>query len=915
MIELVSAWSDNDSVHMIERVSPTEIRRRVAKAKWSAFLKGTDADDIAALKRDPTVIGVVPQGDYVRVDFKTMWDRRRICEHVGEAIKVQSYGLRGSDAAVLEADVNPLRRLLSDAPGIGIGNPKAGYFDLETDSRVRFVDAIAGKARVLSWAMCGADGNDSKHGVLAADTDAAERALLNEFFRAAADYDCLLAWNGDGFDFPVIKARADKVGATRPDYNRWAWLDQLLVFKKYNQAHESGEERSSYKLDAVAQNLLGQGKHDFDAAKTWQAWAAGGEERDRMVRYNIQDTALLSRIEKKTGFVAMHIAVCKVTRNFPDTASLGAGQQGDGFLLALGAERGYHFPTKKFSADAEFEKYDGAYVMDPKQTGAIDNVHVCDFAGLYPNIIRSWNMSPDTELDGKDPGVPFCVLPHRNMKFRTDRRGIFPAALDTLVQKRSYYSKLGDAAEPGSPDWYLYKSLSAGYKVVNNSMYGIIGSPFTRFFNRSVAEGVTQTGAFLIKHAMATIEAAGLKGIYGDTDSVFAQGPGETFEAIVAELNRGWGPMLAERGCPESFLKLEFEKSYKRIVLVSKKRYAATYAKYKGKPAPDDMKPEIKGLEYKRGDTMRLAREMQKECIDALLRPALPDAAEMREFVSRWRVRLLESELNLADVTMSQSVKALGDYKDRYTSKNCGGKIGKAKCQHKWFDTAIIHGDSKCPVCGTERNTASHPIHVRIAKQLKARGEEVHEGTRVEYVITAGSEDKLSAMPAQDPGALQSIDRQYYWEHRVFPPTQRVLESAYPEVKWDALLTGTATESLAKKSSSLARLKPDVVMTPAGESAVTVVKMPVVKATRRKPTPRVIAPEPLTPVVVGAPKNKSGMNELRRVVLRHKGKTPLQIRIVDPYVVTLDTSLGIAKTVETRAALEAVVGAENILVW
>lgn len=762
------------------------------RAKWSAFFTGLDDADRLTLQRAREVIGLSVSGKYTRVDFKDRWARKDVCWKLGQAIE----GMRAAgavDAAVLEADVNPLRRFMSDHGTVNVSaTPRCAWFDLETDSRCSFVGAVEeGKARILCWSMATlVDGQAQivASSMLQADTDDAERALLADFLVACRDYDVLLAWSGDGFDFPVLALRAEKlrvkVAGMRPLWNRWCFLDCMEVFKKYHaHVHESGEEKTSFKLNSIAQAVLGEGKKEFSASRTWDAWAAGGEERRKLLEYNEQDTILMPKIEGKTGYVALHVAVCSVTRCFPDSRSLMASQQGDGFLLRLGDIHGHRWPTKKGVDNPE--QYAGAFVMEPSRLGIIENVHVADFAALYPSIMRSWNISPETALYPKqlDPPEGSCRLPYTdNLRFSKAQRGMFPRALDDLVAKRAEYSKRQDAAEPGSDEWERFKRLSGAYKIVANSFYGIMGSPYARFFSSFAAEAVTQTGAWLIKRVATASKDAGLDAFYGDTDSCFVSGDAERFGGVVRTLNESWQPIMRELGCGECHIKLEFEKSFKRIVLVSAKRYIGRFTIYKGKQVAGQ-KIEVKGLEYKRGDTMRLARAMQKELIDLLLADDVPTIEKVREFVEGWKARVLTGELTVDEIVLSQSVKGLDEYAERYTTATCSA--GKKKCTANFGSTAVTKdAPAKCPRCGTVRNKQSPPVHVRIARVLEARGEEIRAGTRIEYLIVSDEGQKIDAVPARDEGALAKINRHYYWNARIYPPTARVLESAFPKESW-----------------------------------------------------------------------------------------------------------------------------------
>lgn len=807
-MELVSGWSDDDSVFVVERLPGSDARRvRRFPARWSAFVTGLDDADRLTLQRTRDVTGLSVRGPYTRIEFRNRWARKDLVyklQQLCEGVRVA-----GGVGAVLEADVNPLRRFMSDHEHVTVSTaPRLAWFDLETDSRARFSDAIIGKARILCWSLTAVIADEPRvvaSGILEADTDAAEKRLIEDLLIACKPYDVLLAWSGSGFDFPVLESRATAVRA-RPEgrppmWLRWCFLDCMEVFKKYHaHVHESGAEKTSFKLNSIAQAVIGEGKDDFQANATWDAWEAGGSERQRLLRYNIKDAMLMPKIEAKTGYIALHIAVCAVTRCFPDTRSLMSTQQGDGFLLRLGEIHNYRWPTKKHTED--FSKYPGAYVMEPTRTGIIENVHVCDFASLYPAIIRSWNISPETVLWKNSPEPPEGVarLPHNDLvKFTNAQRGMLPRALDELVARRAEYSKKQDAAEPGTAEWEHYKRLSGAYKIVANSFYGIMGSAYTRFYSSTAAEAVTQTGAWLIKRVAQKCRESQLEVFYGDTDSVFATGDADAFATVVKELNALWKPTVTQLGCTNCFIKLEYEKSFARIVLLSAKRYIGRFSLYKGKQVTG-RKLEVKGIEYKRGDTMRLTREMQKELIDLLLGDATPSADEAHAFVARWKSRVLDGDISIDDIVLSQSVKGLGEYKERFTTNRCGGVVNKVKCGFTFTSTDVTpESPVQCPRCGFERKRSSQPAHVRVAKLLAERGEEMRPGTRVEYLIVSDEDDKIEAVPARDPGALEQISRMTYWAKRIYPPSSRLLESAFPSEQW----TETSVQKRQRKKQLL----------------------------------------------------------------------------------------------------------------
>ncbi|MCH7642243.1 MAG: hypothetical protein IIC30_03090, partial [Chloroflexi bacterium] len=82
---------------------------------------------------------------------------------------------------------------------------------------------------------------------------------------------------------------------------------------------------------------------------------------------------------------------------------------------------------------------------------------------------------------------------------------------------------------------------------------------------------------------------------------------------------------------------------------------------------------------------------------------------------------------------------------------------------------------------------AANQPHIEIARDLGRRGRDVSEGTRIEYIVTEASSWPLKAVWIND-FEKGTEDRFYLWENLIYPATQRVLESAFPERKWKAYL-------------------------------------------------------------------------------------------------------------------------------
>lgn len=813
-MDYVTGYEDGRAVVLRRRREDGTAEVRRVPADYAMFLRGEDvgADLERQLRGSRHVATLTREDGWVRVGWASAEARRFMSQD-------RTSPLASRGIPTYEADVDPVVRHLVDT-GASVQLPRRVYLDIETDSRVPF--ARKEEMRLLSWALV--DDTGRAHlAVLEEDADGAERDLLGELFEALAPYDQVAAWHGDGFDFPVLAARAERAGL-RVGWRDWLWLDHLVLFGRMNMhSAESGEEKQSMRLQSIAMAVLGEGKDDFDAAHTYEAWAAGGEERERLARYNLKDTDLLRRIEQKTGYIDLFATLCQTCGVFGDTSGLNPVRQMDGFLLRLARARGHRFPTREFRPDVA-ERFKGAFVMEPQAKGIERDVHVADFASLYPSIIITWNMSPDTlvpvPVNGPLPSGR-SRSPLTGAGFTTERVGILPDALRELLRLRVEWNEKKAASPPGTPAWHDADRRSTAYKVAANSFYGVMGTPFSRYYQRTVAEAVTQCGVWLIRETIAAAQVKGWRVVYGDTDSLFVAGSTkEDFEAFVAWCNAELYPrLLRSQGCVENRIKLAYEKAFARVVFVSAKRYAGAYAHYKGKAATADSKPEVKGLEYKRGDAALLARRLQERVI-AMLMAGEENLEEYRAVLYAAREHVLLDPLPVEEVRLSKSLqKPLEEYAQRT----------------KLDGTA-----------------AGQPPHVTVAKLLAARGQEVSEGTRIEYVVADGSASPARVIPAEDYTGVEA-DRIYVWESLVYPPTERLLTAAFPhaEAEWGEWARARAPKRGASKAAKARAGQPDLF----GQGGI------------------------LEPLEVRLTSSEQ-IERVRELLRRHPGERPVRLRVV-----------------------------------
>ena len=769
-----ATWKGGE-LFLYERVGGV-VTRRIERAEHSCFVRRADLGPELEreLRGSRHVRSVRAEGEWVRV----VWVNRDAAirastEFLPKSRKVTAY----------EGDVDPVSRWLqeSDAP---LAPPRRCYLDIETDSRVPF--SRKEEMRVLCWAVCDDDGRTPGYmGVLAEDSDEAELALLEGLWRELSRYDQVVAWNGERFDFPVVLARSQAMGVRGVDPRRFIYLDYMVAFERLNvHAAESGAEKQSMALDSICREVLGVGKLEgIDPNRTWEHWVAGGEERQRLARYCARDTALMPRLEAETGYLALLQTIADASRIFPSTRAVGAKAQVEGFLLHLGRRRGQRAPSRDPGAKREErEQFKGAFVLEAK-TGVHRNVHVCDFSRMYPSIILSWNLSPESyrplirsretaldrpsylsHLPDRDLPVPegHAVVPGVDRVFDLRTEALLPTAVAEVLRLRAAWDEKKREFPPRSREWTECDRRSQAYKIAANSFFGVVGSQFSRYCVTEVASSITAIGAWLLRHTVEEAERRGWKAIGGDTDSLFIRGTSvEEFQAFVNYCNSDLYPrLLREQRCEQNYVKLAYEKAFATIVVTRKKRYAGRYLHWKGTPATADSKPEIKGLEYKRGDGVRLAWGLQLLAVDAIL--GMPEGGEA-EAAARVREAALALKHQVLDEPLAQ-----GDY---VVTKHLGKPLGAYVVRAKKDGTR-----------------AAQPPHVEVARVLSKRGRDVGEGAQISYVVVDGSCSPMKVVPAEDisPDGLQP-DRYYLWEDLVWPPTQRLAEVAFPSEDWSAV--------------------------------------------------------------------------------------------------------------------------------
>lgn len=238
-----------------------------------------------------------------------------------------------------------------------------------------------------------------------------EKDMLNTFMDLVQDADVLSGWNSEAYDIPYTINRIKKVvgkqdagrlclwdqqpkdrkfergGKEQPTYDLVGriHMDYMQLYKKYNY-----EERHSYALNAIAEAELGDRKVDYDGTLD----ELYNDDFEKFLQYNIQDTRLLDRLDKKLQFIYLANSIAHANC-VPIPTVMGAVAVTDQAVVMEAHSRNMVVMNKKRGKSEEESRAAGGWVATPRK-GMHKWIGSTDMKSLYPSVIRAFNMSNET---------------------------------------------------------------------------------------------------------------------------------------------------------------------------------------------------------------------------------------------------------------------------------------------------------------------------------------------------------------------------------------------------------------------------------------------------------------------------------------------------------------------------------------
>ena len=345
--------------------------------------------------------------------------------------------------------------------------------------------------------------------------------------------DLLIGYNSDNFDMPYIRDRATKLNVKigigtdgselkfmRRGYTNSALVkgrihvDLYLLSRRYLQLDR-------YTLERVYKELFDEQKVDVPGDEIFEYWDLGGEKLEKLFQYSLDDAVAVTKIGEKLLPLSMELTRI-VGQPFFDIARMATGQMVEWYLIRKAYEIGDMVPNKPSSSqysERRGKKAAGGYVKDPVK-GLHENIVSFDFRSLYPSIIISKNVSPDTLVIDCEEDECY-IAPEVGHKFLKKPIGFVPSIIGNILKERvRLKTQMKNAENPREKQ--ILDVQQQALKRLANSMYGVYGYSRFRWYRIECAEAVTAWGRDFIKKTMVKAEDFGFKAIYADTDGFYA---------------------------------------------------------------------------------------------------------------------------------------------------------------------------------------------------------------------------------------------------------------------------------------------------------------------------------------------------------------------------------------------------------
>ncbi|MCL7413861.1 MAG: hypothetical protein M8353_09640 [ANME-2 cluster archaeon] len=253
--------------------------------------------------------------------------------------------------------------------------------------------------------------------------------------------------------------------------------------------------------------------------------------------------------------------------------------------------------SENFKTAEELLRADRGALILESRVGVYENIAEMDFTSLFPHIMVTRNISPETVLCDCCPDSPVRV-PFTGYNICQQRVGLIPRVIGPLIKRRMTYKRM---AESGSQEHQMMQNVLKWLLVTS---FGYMGFNKARFGRIECHESITAYAREILLQTMELAQDTGFEILHGIVDSLWVRGSGDPRE--LCDLVSG------TVGIP-----LELKGHYHWIVFPSNRHNrAGAMNRYFG--LMKDGKLKVRGIELRRRDTPEFIRRLQHDMLEKM---------------------------------------------------------------------------------------------------------------------------------------------------------------------------------------------------------------------------------------------------------------------------------------------------------
>jgi DNA polymerase elongation subunit (family B) len=644
-------------------------------------------------------------------------------------------------------------------------------------------------------------------------------------------------WNSDNFDIRYLYNRirqqcgGNTAGRLSPigkiKYSKFrgkyqiagvSALDYLDLYKKFTYI-----QQANYRLDTIGRLEVGMGKIEY-AGSLDELFRT---DLNKFIEYNLRDVRILVEMDKKLKLIELVRGICHLG-HVPYEDYGFSSKFLEGTIVTYLHRKGIIVTNKPAGGrelmnnreDGEDDGFAGAFVKEPKP-GLYEWIYSLDLQSLYPSLIMSLNISPETKIGfvtnwdfdkhtneqmteylirgtTDEEVVPLtreAFLKYMKMEnlmvssngvlYDGNRTGIIPEILDKWFAERVEYKNLMKKykSEGNEELAEFYDRRQHIQKIFLNSLYGVLGLPIFRFFDIDNALAVTASGQDVIKKSADFANLLYQNKLkteedyctYIDTDSLYFSatplGTGKEFTIKLAKvmekkLNEYYDQMAQDLFfCKTHRLYIKGESVAETAIWIAKKRYAMNVVYDLESNLDVAKKMKVKGLDVVRSSFPPAFRDFMNGMMKDIL-------GKMGKTDIDTKVLTFRAELDntpYIEVARNTSVKNMSEY-------DVGGELNK-------FEK------------GTPAHVKAALSYNEMLRRLKldTRYEPIVDGEKIKWVYLKENPYKLEAIAMKgynDPQEIVELVTQFIDYDLLFEKElQTKIEDFYSALRWGNIPT------------------------------------------------------------------------------------------------------------------------------